>query len=113
MRLIDAEALEESIEQIDWYHLARNGEMVKGATSENGWYKEQDIYNAIEEAPIIEAKPVTHAHWVTEQEAEEINRYDLTYCCSACGHCDWDCTESEGFEYCPNCGAKMDEKENT
>ena len=70
------------------------------------------IDEAIKNAPTIEAKPVVHAHWVTEQEAEEINRYDLTYCCSACGHCDWDCTESEGFEYCPNCGAKMDEKEN-
>lgn len=27
--------------------------------------------------------------------------------CSVCGHCDWDCTESEYFKYCPNCGAKM------
>ncbi len=27
--------------------------------------------------------------------------------CSVCGHCDWDCTESEYFNFCPNCGADM------
>lgn len=95
MRLIDAEAFHKFIEKQD-----------EGADYTIYHFKEW-----IEQQPIIEAKPVVHAHWVTEQEAEEINRYDLTYCCSACGHCDWDCTKSEGFEYCPNCGAKMDEKE--
>lgn len=81
--------------------------LVGTCTRDNEYLSER-----LKKASTIEAKPVVHAHWITEQEAEEINRYDLTYCCSACGHCDWDCTESEGFEYCPNCGAKMDEKEN-
>lgn len=26
-----------------------------------------------------------------------------------CGCCDWDCTESVSFNYCPNCGADMRE----
>ena len=103
MRLIDAEAFLKT--EID---RCGSAPLVGTCTSDNEYLSER-----LKKAPTIEAKPVTHAHWVTEQEAEEINRYDLTYCCSACGHCDWDCTESEGFEYCPNCGAKMDEKENT
>ena len=102
MRLIDAEAFLKT--EID---RCGSAPLVGTRTSNNEYLSER-----LKKAPTIEAKPVVHAHWVTEQEAEEINRYDLTYCCSACGHCDWDCTESEGFEYCPNCGAKMDEKEN-
>ena len=102
MRLIDAEAFLKT--EID---RCGSAPLVGTCTSDNEYLSDR-----LKKAPTIEAKPVVHAHWVTEQEAEEINRYDLTYCCSACGHCDWDCTESEGFEYCPNCGAKMDEKEN-
>ena len=102
MRLIDAEAFLKT--EID---RCGSAPLVGTCTSDNEYLSER-----LKKAPTIEIKPVVHAHWVTEQETEEINRYDLTYCCSACGHCDWDCTESEGFEYCPNCGAKMDEREN-
>ena len=106
MRLIDAEALEESIEQIDQYHLARNGEMAKGATSENGWYKEQDIYNAIEEAPTIEAKPVVHGRWISKNP----HGYEWIFVCSNCDYIDG-YPFNDRSNYCPNCGAKMDEKE--
>lgn len=51
---------------------------------------------------------VRHGHWITEDEAIRMDRFDLAYTCSICGHCDWDCTESENFNFCPNCGAKMD-----
>ena len=102
MRLIDAEAFFE-----EEFKRCGSAPLVGTCMSDNEYLSDR-----LKKAPTLEVKPVAHAHWVTEQEAEEINRYDLTYCCSACGHCDWDCTESEGFEYCPNCGAKMDEKEN-
>lgn len=107
MRLIDAEALEKSIEQIDWYHLARNGEMVKGATTENGWYKEQDIYSAIEEAPTIEAKPVVHGRWINKNP----HGYEWIFVCSNCDYVDG-YPFNDRHNYCPNCGAKMSEKED-
>lgn len=59
-RLIDADALSDAIELIDWYHQNKNKDMVEGANSdeEQAWYREQDIYAAIEDAPtIIEAEP--------------------------------------------------------
>lgn len=59
-------------------------------------------------SPTADVAEVRHGHWITEKEALEIDRYDLAYTCSVCGHCDWDCTESEDFNYCPYCGAKMD-----
>lgn len=48
-------------------------------------------------------------HWVSQEEAELMDKFDLAFTCSVCGHCDWDCTESETFNFCPNCGAHMTE----
>lgn len=59
-------------------------------------------------APTADVVEVRHGHWISQEEAVQLDRYDLAYTCSVCGHCDWDCTESENFNYCPNCGAKMD-----
>ena len=58
--------------------------------------------------PAADVRPVVRGHWITEEEAVEKGDYSLRDACSVCGHCDWDCTESESFNYCPNCGAKMD-----
>lgn len=57
---------------------------------------------------IFEVTP-ENGHWVTEEEAIEKDDYSLRDTCSVCGHCDWDCTESKNFNFCPNCGAKMDD----
>lgn len=56
------------------------------------------------------AKRLNHAHWITMDEAAELDDFGLAHTCSRCHHCDWDCTESETFNYCPHCGAKMDEE---
>lgn len=53
--LIDRDALTDAIESTDWYHQAPNKEMVHGANSaeHQAWYKEQDIYSAIDDTPTI------------------------------------------------------------
>ena len=58
---------------------------------------------AIEEAPTVDAEPVRHGHWV-----DEIGMI----LCSECGDA-WGTEDEEmvrSFNYCPNCGAKMDER---
>ena len=89
MRLIDAEVFEELF----------NKQIEYGAT---------DIFDAVEDAlqdtPAVDAAPVVHAKWI----------YGITL-----GH-EWrkcsKCLVSQEifgcFTYCPNCGARMDEKEN-
>ena len=67
-----------------------------------------DLMEWLNAQPTADVAEFRHGHWITEKEALEIDRYDLAFTCSVCGHCDWDCTESEGFNYCPNCGSKMD-----
>ena len=65
---------------------------------------------SISDMPTVEAKPVVHAHWI-EQEDGNLDTY---YTCSSCKE-DFDLiagTPCENlYNYCPNCGAKMDEKE--
>lgn len=70
------------------------------------------IREIVKDAPTVDAEPVRHGKWiktfryigenVNTGEPEEIYAHD----CSICG---WH-TGNQGkyFNYCPNCGAKMD-----
>lgn len=51
----------------------------------------------IEDAPTIDAEPVRHGHWIKMFES---------YACSEC-YCPAD--KESLSDYCPDCGAKMDE----
>ena len=57
-RLIDANALEEAVDEVVWYHLW-NGQMFSGAHSEeDAWYKANDVYAALRAAPTVDAVEV-------------------------------------------------------
>ena len=74
-----------------------------------GW---NDAISKIEnEAPTVDAAPVIHAHWIEQFEGTYLRR--AMYCSA--------CKKKSGIggskanqmkPYCPNCGARMDEKEN-
>ena len=66
------------------------------------------IRAVIEEEPGEDVKPVVHAHWVPCED-----NYEDEYKCSACGGTQFFAMtpQNEGWEYCPHCGAKMDEEE--
>ena len=76
-------------------------------------FTRMDVCEKIEDellaAPTADVRPVVRGHWITEEEAEAKGDYSLRDACSVCGRCDWDCTESASFNYCPNCGADMRE----
>ena len=61
-----------------------------------------DYIYMIEDMPTIEAKPVVHGRWEEASDGDGI----------VCPFCRTDfCTiiyDTEYFNYCPNCGAKMD-----
>ena len=94
MRLIDAEALENKLVKTMRY-VPKNAVL--------------DVACMVNRAPTVEAKPIVHAHWISEDEAEELGHFEWSYCCSNCKEIFWDCTESFAFSYCPCCGATMDE----
>lgn len=94
MRLIDADKLRKDV--IDLPNIY------------NGFsdtYDKSYILDLVDEQPTIEAEPIRHGHWIYKEYG-----YPTAiafYTCSVCG-------SSRGFDidnYCPHCGAKMDEEE--
>lgn len=95
MRLIDADALLES------------GICAEYGYNDNGLIliPMRDVTNSIRNAHTIDAEPVRHGRWL-------YNSYPTVWY----GHGEppeWVCSECEErayntYDYCPNCGAKMD-----
>ena len=58
------------------------------------------------DAPRVDAEPARYAHWKLSEN------HPPYYTCSECGDCyvDESWTYNGKFNYCPNCGAKMDEE---
>lgn len=94
-------------------------EAVRGAECDANWdgreFDAEFIENALDFIPAADVAPVVHAHW---------QPYEDTVQCSVCGFGTFmdgyffvhgECTHADDrsfrFSFCPNCGAKMDEKE--
>ena len=106
MRLIDAEAFLKT--EID---RCGSAPLVGTCTSDNEYLSDR-----LKKAPIIEAKPVVHGRWIPLTECANEGVY-----CSICKKKVWksdyaQCSKKSRNKlesnYCPNCGAQMDEKEN-
>ena len=75
-------------------------------------YGKMDIIlvDDIEKLPAADVAPVVHAHYVGDSDgyADGYPVYDI-WTCSHCGYRfdGWD--DEPTYNYCPNCGAKMDE----
>ena len=103
--LIDKKDAIDAIEGLDWYHLV-NGEMVSGASDEgSAWYKAEDVYKAVEGVPSVERKK---GKWEICEDTDGI--YGV---CSECGS-DADISHyGKAYNFCPNCGARMEEQDET
>lgn len=62
----------------------------------------------INDAPTVE--PVKHGHWIEVQRIHEKDHTAICEC-SLCGDTVWVYDGQRAWNYCPNCGAKMDEVE--
>lgn len=58
-------------------------------------------FERLADAPTIDAAPVVHGEW----KFDDFDGDGKDYTCSICG---WSCYSDSN--YCPNCGAKMDEE---
>lgn len=102
MRVIDAEPIIEELYKI-------GNEKDESGEHEFALGIDTVIY-LLEQAKAVDAEPVRHGKW-------EITKDDY-YCVANCSLCheEWsfevyDDIESLNYRYCPNCGAKMREKE--
>lgn len=93
MRLIDADAFE-----VVTY---------KGTETFSDCFDNGVLYmlNELDKAPIVDAEPVKHGHWVKEP-TDTFGFDEADYHCSECRRRP---VKDVLTNYCPNCGAKMDE----
>ena len=94
MRPIDAEALEEKIENL----ITRFKALGRKQVAEDYNF----VLTVLSTAPTIEAKPVVHAHWKKWG-------CEGTVCSNCYGRVLYECDEQEKkSKFCPHCGAQMD-----
>lgn len=102
MRMIDADALKK--EMLETYE--HEYPTASGAFDE---FASRIVPNIISNAPIIDAEPVRHGHWIYNKDTGEIR-------CNLCNALVGVTMYSDDVEpiaevenFCFNCGAKMDE----
>lgn len=93
----------EKMEEVDWYHQNKNGEMVHGANpaEHQAWYKAEDVYKVLEDMPPAQPE---------REKGKWIWKTGDVYKCSECEtetHVD-ECFEEPIYNYCPYCNAFMD-----
>lgn len=72
------------------------------------WAKDLEPSQYMEGIPLADVAPVRHGRWLLEREP------DGTPYCFHCSACDDDFRYigiTVAYDYCPNCGAKMDLEE--
>ena len=98
MRPIDADALKETISKYEFN--APNERYKQGGECMLNFY----MPKIIDDAPTIVAEPVKHGKWIKKRERAWFdNLYEVYYSCSCCNDIVY-----RMYNYCPNCGAKMD-----
>lgn len=106
-RYVDVDELRAGVDATNWYHI-RDGRLVSGARNDlEPLYKAADIVELVDLLEPADVAPVVHAHWILYDDNKDI------WDCSQCkNHVFVDVLFCKG-NYCPNCGAKMDEEANT
>ena len=97
MRLIDADALIPEI-------------LHKLCVKSTDYLLEQErfVVKMIENAPTINTEPVRHGEWIRHiDNSPSIGMY-VDWNCSKCNY-----TGRKGYKFCPNCGARMDDDNET
>ena len=98
-RYIDADKLSQ-----DMYHEAFETDTDMQKWDSGCWIRYKMFENVIAKQPTVDAEPIRHGHWTRPRRPKTYERF-----CSCCGEKSWYCGIGD-YNYCPNCGAKMDEE---
>ena len=101
-RLIDADALAREM-----YHKSFEVDDGRNVWNSGLWIRYKIFEEAIRDAPTIDAEPVKHGKWMLYYDIEQ----GRALRCSECKMVFWVGDGREG-NFCPNCGAKMDEEKS-
>lgn len=104
MKLIDPDVLYEAVEDhVATVSVCPTADWARGKTE-----MKKICLEEIRNAPIIDASPVRHGHWVYVGEIHKDNSCCAQWDCSECGSPQTFFGCNPFYRYCPICGAKMD-----
>ena len=102
---IDREAFKKSVEERYCLPCKAEGKDYNGCRCRACWV--DDMLDEVDcFQPAADVAPVRHGHWVEKEKYI----FGIMYDCSLCENRILD--TGHPWHYCPNCGAKMDEKED-
>ena len=70
----------------------------------------ESVIEFVEDLPAADVAPVRHGHWEFPIFANSDDELDPRVRCSECGEIE---AAFARWNYCPNCGARMDKEANT
>ena len=71
------------------------------------YLSETTLEELIDEAPTIDAEPVRHGKWIKADSQQYFRKHYPAFTCSECGQRK---DSQKKWNYCPNCGARMDKE---
>ena len=102
---IEREALIAHIKDLPTWWADAGGVYGRSMKYPEGMFDCEDVISSVENAPAADVAPVRHGRWVEKEKYT----FGIMYDCSLCENRILD--TGHPWHYCPNCGAKMDEKE--
>ena len=102
---IPREAAIDAIEGINWYKYNDEGRLVQGGTSHDKMFLPyKAVEGSLKAIPAADVRPVVKATWEKVAERPYFRKHYHVVACSACHK-----RGNQGWRYCPNCGAMMEE----
>ena len=86
--------------------MEREALLVAFSLADYPWTDFEDAWKMVQNAPAADAAPVKHGKWEFPVFTDKGDGLDPRVMCSACGGVE---AAFARWNYCPNCGAKMDE----
>lgn len=99
-RLIYADSGQESVEYLKRHLIVGDSDFLRGYLQ-----GAEALADGLAKLPPVDAVEMVHGHWVSDKA-------DILFHCSVCEtqvSTDWD-YDDLSWNYCPNCGAKMDQE---
>lgn len=104
MRLIDADALNDEM-----YHKSFEVDDGRNVWNSGLWIRYKIFEEAIRDAPTVDAVPARHGRWLNKRYGVKFDGHSYPFrAIATCSECHE--TSCDAGDYCPNCGAKMDEE---
>lgn len=100
---IDREAFLKDIEERYCLPCKEAGKNYNGCRCRACWV--DDMCGDVIDAPAVDVAPAVHGRWIEQEKYTFGTMYD----CSLCGNLILD--NGHSWNYCPNCGARMDGSE--